>query len=100
MRYAVGECVVKQSRFKLNDKKEDEDEDFSVLLTLEARKQLEQIGFTDVDMDDLTRRRSYVFETEENTIDAVQIWSIGPDGIDDGGVREPPKDDIRLVVPF
>ncbi len=92
--------MIKKSRFKLNDKKEDEDEDLSVLLTPEARKQLEQIGFTDADMEDLTRQRSYIFETEEKTIDAIQIWSIGPDGVDDGGVREPPKDDIRLVVPF
>ena len=51
-------------------------------------------------MEDLTRRRSYVFETKENTIDAVQIWSIGPYGVNDGGVRVPTKDDIGLVIPI
>ena len=101
LRYAVDECKIKESLFKLNDKKEDEEEyDFSVLLTPEARKQLEQLGLSEADVEDLSKQRSYVFETEERAIQAVQIWSVGPDGVDDGGFREPPKDDIRLVIPI
>ena len=48
------------------------------------------------------------FEPKEETIEAVQIWSVGPDGVDDAfvsrkgddesGGRRP--DDIRFIIPI
>ena len=46
-------------------------------------------------------------ESSDEQIDAVQIWSVGPDGIDDGGLidksfssdKEKRKDDIRFIIP-
>ena len=48
----------------------------------------------------------WIIESKEDTVDAVQIWSIGPDGIDDGGIKrkaeygseEKNKDDIRHLI--
>ena len=48
------------------------------------------------------------FFREESIIKAVQIWSVGPDGIDDGGLNKKAeygseqknKDDIRFVIPI
>ena len=47
-------------------------------------------------------------EVKEETIEAVQIWSVGPDGVDDAfvsrkgdddsGGRRP--DDIRFIIPI
>lgn len=42
----------------------------------------------------------------KRTVEAVQIWSVGPDGIDDGGINDKPeygsgekaKDDIRFII--
>jgi len=39
----------------------------------------------------------WTLEEKTETIDAVQIWSAGPDGIDDGGLRS--TDDIRFIIP-
>ena len=48
-------------------------------------------------------------EEKTETVDAIQIWSIGPDGIDDGGLdvvkREgsdvlQKADDIRGIIPI
>ena len=51
---------------------------------------------------------SYVFEKRERTVEAVQIWSVGPDRIDDGGLNkkaeygsgQKSKDDIRFIIPI
>jgi hypothetical protein len=48
----------------------------------------------------------YAMTEEQRTVEAVQVWSIGTDGIDDGGIRktpeygseEKPKDDLRLII--
>ena len=46
------------------------------------------------------------FYTEETTIRAVQIWSVGPNGIDDGGLSDWENsglsdwDDIRFLLPI
>ncbi len=44
----------------------------------------------------------YDFEKESRTVDAVQIWSVGPDGIDDGGLSvmtdDKRKDDLRFII--
>ncbi len=60
------------------------------------------------DEDKLFSGSSYVFEKRERTVEAVQIWSVGPDGIDDGGLNKKAeygsglknKDDIRFIVPI
>ena len=41
-------------------------------------------------------------------MEAVQIWCVGPDGIDDGGISNKPeygstekiKDDLRFIIPM
>ncbi len=48
----------------------------------------------------------YEIIMEQRTIEAIQIWSTGPDGIDDGGIMKSPeygsdekkKDDFRLII--
>ena len=48
------------------------------------------------------------FEPREETVEAVQIWSVGPDGIDDGGLNKKAEygseqkstDDIRFIIPI
>ena len=46
----------------------------------------------------------YDFEKVKKTIEAVQIWSVGPDGIDDGGLSiktdSKVNDDIRFIIPI
>ena len=49
----------------------------------------------------------WTLEGKTETIDAVQIWSVGPDGIDDGGLGVKGKgsdirrtDDIRFIIPI
>ena len=49
-----------------------------------------------------------LFVSQKRTLQAVQIWSVGPDGIDDGGITSKPeygssektKDDIRFIIPI
>ena len=53
---------------------------------------------TDGQAAELTRPRKYTFRTERRTIDAVQIWSVGPNGVDDVGLRS--TDDIRGIIPI
>ena len=55
-------------------------------------------SLTDEQAAEFLRPRKYVFETEWRTVDAVQIWSVGPDGIDNGGLRS--TDDIRFILPI
>ena len=48
------------------------------------------------------------FFRAETNIKAVQIWSVGPDGIDDGGLNKKAEygseqnstDDIRFIIPI
>ena len=61
-----------------------------------------------VDMDEasLASEPEYKMIMEQRSIEAVQIWSIGPDRIDDGGIQNNPeygseekaKDDLRLII--
>ncbi|MCR4575897.1 MAG: hypothetical protein K5787_19225 [Lentisphaeria bacterium] len=47
-------------------------------------------------------------EAKTETIDAIQIWSVGPDGIDNGGLDSVKgegsdasrMDDIRFIIPI
>ena len=51
---------------------------------------------------------SFEFAKRERTVDAVQIWSVGPNGIDDGGLNKNAEygseqkstDDIRFIIPI
>jgi len=60
------------------------------------------------DEDKLFSGSSYVFEKRERNVEAVQIWSMGPDGIDDGGLNKKAEygseqkstDDIRFILPI
>ena len=60
------------------------------------------------DEDKLFSGSSYVFEKRERNVEAVQIWSVGPDGIDDGGLNKKAEydseqkstDDIRFIIPI
>ncbi|NLT47168.1 MAG: hypothetical protein GXX92_02025, partial [Clostridiales bacterium] len=57
-------------------------------------------------MDDIHTEDSYEFVAEKCTVEAVQIWSVGPDGIDDDGMLqeseygsgENAKDDINFII--
>ena len=49
----------------------------------------------------------WLIEPQMETVEAVQIWSVGPDGIDDGGLSlkqeygsSEKKDDIRFIIPL
>ncbi len=65
-----------------------------------AKKELQrQLGLTDEQAAEFARPTKYVFETAWRSVDTIQIWSVGPNGVDDGGVRSPDdKDDIRFVM--
>ena len=89
LKYAVGEVEIVEKHFQPNENPS------PIGITPELQKQL---GLTDEQAAEFSRPRKYVFETEWRTVDAVQIWSVGPDGIDDGGLRS--TDDIRFVIPI
>ena len=56
---------------------------------------------TDEQAAEFSRPRKYTFKTERRTVDAVLIWSVGKNGIDDGGDSRPNgKDDIRYAIPI
>ena len=55
------------------------------------------------------QKGQWTLEGKDETVDAVQIWSIGPDGIDDGGLDSVKRegsdvwqraDDIRFLLPI
>ena len=89
LKYAVGEVEISEARFQPNENPS------PIGITPELQKQL---GLTDEQAAEFSRPRKYVFETEWRTVDAVQIWSVGPDGIDNVGLRS--TDDIRFVIPI
>ena len=89
LKYTVGKVEISEARFKPNENPS------PIGITPELQKQL---GLTDEQAAEFLRPRKYVFETEWRTVDAVQIWSVGPDGIDNGGLRS--TDDIRFILPI
>ena len=68
----------------------------------------EEDGGKEADDDDSASQGRWIFEQKEETVEGVQIWSVGPDGIDDGGINrtaeygseEKSKDDIRHIIPL
>ena len=64
---------------------------------------------TGEDNDETSKVRGYwTSEPQEETVEAVQIWSVGPNGIDDGGLNKKAEygsgqkstDDIRFIIPI
>ena len=91
LKYCKGTCQVKRSTLKLQPDKKDAEED------------------ADGDSDLFApQEEPWVFEPQMETIEAVQIWSVGPDGIDDGGENTKSEysssdrqmDDIRFIIPI
>ena len=92
LKYAVGKYEMPEEHFQPSDNQEPFD------ISPELQKQLRM---TDGQAAEFTRPRKYTFKTERRTVDAVQIWSVGPNGVDDGGERLPNgKDDIRFIIPI
>ncbi len=92
LKYTVGKYEMPEEHFQPNDNPEPFD------ISPELQKQL---SMTDEQAAEFTRPRKYTFKTERRTVDAVQIWSIGLNGVDDGGERLPNgKDDIRFIIPI
>ncbi len=90
LKYRKGNCqIIRQyCKPRLNDESEEETEDSGEL-------------FGDAN-------GKWIIEPKDETVEAVQIWSVGPDGIDDGGIKrkaeydseENGKDDIRHIIPY
>ena len=65
-------------------------------------------GASDGEEVTLTPQGRWIIEPTEENIEAVQVWSIGPDGRDDGGLFRKGdyntgkrlKDDIRYIIPM
>ena len=92
LKYTVGKYEMPEEHFQPNDNPEPFD------ISPELQKQL---SMTDEQAAEFTRPRKYTFKTERRTVDAVQIWSVGLNGVDDGGERLPNgKDDIRFIIPI
>ena len=118
LKYAVGKCEIPEEHFRPREEQGQEpfeitpevlkqlgltDEQAAEFAHTEvacAKKELQrQLGLTDEQAAEFARPTKYVFETAWRSVDTVQIWSVGPNGIDDGGRRGPDdKDDIRFVM--
>ena len=92
LKYAVGKYEMPEDHFQPNDNPEP----FGI-----SSEEQKQLRLTDEQAAEFTRPRKYTFKSERRTIDAVQIWSVGPNGVDDGGERLlNGKDDIRFIIPI
>ncbi len=95
LQYAIRDCEISEQRFQVND---NDDGD-----TSEVVQQMRKwIKMTDEQAKELARHTQYAFKTEWRTTKAVQIWSVGPDGISGDGLGEEntrkSRDDIRFFV--
>ncbi len=91
LKYAIGKYEMPEEHFQPNEDQYQHD------ISPELQKQLR----TDEQAAEFTRPRKYTFKTERRTVDAVLIWSVGKNGIDDGGDSRPNgKDDIRYAIPI
>ena len=97
LKYTVGKTMVAEWLFM-----PDED-DTPLKMTPDLQKQL---GWTDEWCAILSRpnKGKYTFKKEWRNVAAVQFWSVGPDCVDDGGVRLPKNlggkanDDLRFMI--
>lgn len=96
LKYAVGEVEITEKHFQSNENHTPID------IAPEARKQMRQLlGMTDEQVAEFSRPRKYTFREEWRTVNAVQIWSVGFNGVDDGGDGlQNGKDDIRFIIPI
>ena len=101
LKYAIGTVEITEDRFQPNKNP----------ASPEILQQVwQQMGLTEAQAEELKLNcpTKYVFQTDRRTVDAVKIWSVGPDGIDDGGITRKPefgssekeKDDIRFIIPI
>ena len=99
LKYAFGDCEITENHFQLNEEAETKADETIITMIHEVQKQL---GLTDDWAEEILRNKKYTFKPEQRTVNAVQIWSVGPDGIDDGdGIsRQNTKipDDIRFII--
>ena len=100
LKYAITKVEISEEQFQPNE----DPTPFSI--TPEAQRQL---GMTDEQLAEFARPRKYTFRTERRTVDAVQIWSVGKNGIDDSNLKSTTKendygdkrtDDIRFIIPI
>ena len=96
LKYAVGKREITEEFFQRND---DDDGNSLEMVQDMMRK---GIKMSDEQAKEFARHTQYTFKTKWRTIDAVQIWSVGPDGIggDATGEEDAQKsrDDIRFFV--
>ena len=119
LKYAIGKVEISEEHLKQNDDDESSTANSSLIIQSlpEVQKQLglsaeqlaellpevqKQLGLSAEQLAEFMRPQEYRFETEHRTIEAVQIWSVGLNGIDNGGIRKPGAsgDDIRFIIPI
>ena len=100
LKYAVGKYEMPEELFLPNEDQE------PCEITPVLQKQLRM---TDEQAAAFTRPCKYTFRTERRTVDAVHIWSVGPNGIDDSSLKSTAKennfvdrrtDDILFIIPI
>ncbi|MBR6374600.1 MAG: hypothetical protein IKS20_15610, partial [Victivallales bacterium] len=92
LKYAIGKAEISEEHFQPNE------EQSTIDIPPDVKK---QFGMTDGHEAEFSRPQKYAFKTEQRTVEAVQIWSVGPDGKDNGGIRSiRSKDDIRYIIPI
>ena len=97
LRYAIGEYEVSEEHFQ----KSNNDEASSVEAVQLLQKWMDMPGEY---AKELARPKQYTFKTERHMINAVRIWSVGPDGISGDGVgdddQQNARDDLRFLIPL
>ncbi|MBQ7177773.1 MAG: hypothetical protein IJS08_10200 [Victivallales bacterium] len=95
LRYAIGEFEVSEEHFQ----KSNNDDAISLAAVQRLREWMEM---PDEYAKELARPKQYTFKTERHKVNAIRIWSVGPDGIsgDEVGDDDPQKsrDDIRYFI--
>ncbi len=98
LKYAITNVEISEQQFQPN-------EDQTPLGI--TRRTQRQLGMTDEQWSEFARPIKYTFRTAWRTVDAVQIWSVGKNGIDDSSLNSTTKendygdkrtDDIRFII--
>ena len=97
LRYAIGECKISEHHFGLNEEKEEGKEAGDMIHAVQKH-----LGLTDEWAKEMRRPKKNTFKTEYRMVNAVQIWSVGYDGIsgDTSGEDDAKKsrDDFRFYI--
>ena len=97
LKYAVGDHEIHEEHFVLNEEYEKEGE-YETTVVDAVQKQL---GASDEWAKELLRCKKYTFKKETRTVNAVQIWSVGPDGVSGDATGDDPlksRDDVRFYI--